>query len=65
MSGPPAPNGPQKWLQQTPHPLHTVPSIWQLVLMVAQVPTAAPLAILHTPVQHSTSTRQTSPVWLQ
>ena len=65
MSGPPAPNGPQKWLQQTPHPLHTVPSTWQLVLMVAQVPTAAPLVMLHTPVQHSTSARQTSPVWLQ
>jgi hypothetical protein len=65
MLGPAAPNGPQKWLQQSPQPLQTVPSIWQLVEMLAQVPAGAPAAIEQTPVQHSPSPRQMSPVCAQ
>jgi hypothetical protein len=45
--------------------LHTVPSIWQVVVVVAQVPATAPAEMEQTPVQHSLSPRQISPAWAQ
>ncbi|HYQ46232.1 MAG TPA: hypothetical protein VER11_29890, partial [Polyangiaceae bacterium] len=55
-------------LQQSPQPLHTVPSTpLQKVEPEGgawQVPTEAPLAIVHCPEQQSGSFVQMSPVWM-
>ncbi len=64
IDDPADPNGPQKWLQQVPHPLHVVPSTEQLVLMAAHTPTDAPTR-LQTPVQQSASSEQISPTCVQ
>lgn len=50
-------------------PLHTCPATRQLVAPVADAtshtPSAAPLALLHCPPQHSASVAQASPVCVQ
>jgi hypothetical protein len=62
-------HGPQILLQQLPHPpLHTTPSCWQepvpVVVGFWQVPTVAPDARWHQPLQQSVSREQTSPGWM-
>src|SRR6266542_1140656 len=65
MRDPVVPNGWQYELQQPVHPLQTVPSTAQAVPICAQVPAVAPSATVHTPVQHSLSRKQISPVCVQ
>jgi hypothetical protein len=59
------PNGAQKELQQPVQPLQTVPSTSQGELIAAHTPAVAPMAMLHTPVQHSLSWKQMSPTCVQ
>jgi len=67
---PDVPYGAQRRLQQSPHPLHTVPSKPPLQKLAPaggapQVPSVAPVAIVQTPPQQSGPCEQVSPFWMQ
>ena len=67
---PDVPYGAQRRLQQSPHPLHTVPSTPPLQKDAPaggapQVPSVAPAAIVQTPPQQSGPCEQVSPFWMQ
>jgi hypothetical protein len=67
---PDVPYGAQSRLQQSPHPLHTVPSKPPLQKLAPaggapQVPSVAPAAIVQTPPQQSGPCEQVSPLWMQ
>ena len=67
---PDVPYGAQRRLQQSPQPLHTVPSTPPLqndapAGGAPQVPSVAPAAIVQTPPQQSGPCAQVSPPWMQ
>jgi hypothetical protein len=61
--------GPQLRLQQSPQPLQSTPSCWQVPAPVVwrswQTPSVAPWVFAQKPPQQSVSREQASPGWMQ